>query len=82
MEHVAGVGMVSILKENDYSMEQGGRSVHHRAGGLDSYAAAATAAAATNTRRQVAGRDYDHIHFCIKVGHAWDTTIASEEDFN
>lgn len=60
-QHVVGVGAVNVLKANDYSLEEGEGSVWAKelgkggGGGLGG---------ATGPRRQIAGRDYDHIDFC------------------
>lgn len=61
-QHVVGVGAVNVLKSNNYDMNQGEQSVWGKELGA---AGAAAASGAGFSRRQVAGRDYDHIEYCI-----------------
>ncbi|KAI8470648.1 MAG: P-loop containing nucleoside triphosphate hydrolase protein [Monoraphidium minutum] len=55
------VGGYAVLRENMYSMEQGGISAWEGTAGRE---AAAERPAGTKTRRQRAGRDYDHCDHC------------------
>ena len=49
---------MSVLNENNYSMQQGGISVAHRG------SKAGAGAVKKGGRLQVAGRDYGHLDYC------------------
>ena len=60
---VEGVGTVSVLNENNYSMQQGGISMAHRAQRAD-------AKPVKRNKLQIAGRDYSHMQHCQVGGRA------------
>lgn len=61
--HVVGVGLVQVSKENDSTNVEGiEESIWNQKLGAGAVKAASVGA---GPRRQVAGRDYDHIDFCL-----------------
>ena len=73
-QHVVGVGLTNVLKANNYTLEEGEGSVWSRELG-----ASETGGATAVTTRQVAGRDYDHLDFCMlcRKGEADDKAPAA-----
>ncbi|GAX78544.1 hypothetical protein CEUSTIGMA_g5984.t1 [Chlamydomonas eustigma] len=55
---VEGVGLVTVLNENNYSMQQGGISVAHKAKVKE------PSTFGKKNRLQIAGRDYGHLDYC------------------
>jgi hypothetical protein len=78
-QHVAGVGLVHVLKQNDYTLGGGEQSVWGRE--LGASGAAAAASGGGGPRRQLAGRDYDHMDYCLQCrggdGHCVATAALS-----
>ena len=60
-----GVGQVQVLKANDYSLEEGEKSVWQRELGKGAAATAAAVGENNERRRQIAGRDYEHLDYCL-----------------